>query len=67
MQLDLYHQVCLHGVNRHNSDLTFLAQCLQTYTDPYTAEPGYNDIGLCDISYITLDILWYQVLPDCYS
>jgi len=28
-------------------------------------EPGYNDIGLCDISYIASDILWYQIIPHC--
>jgi len=26
-------------------------------------EPGYNDIGLCDTSPITLDILWFQLIP----
>jgi hypothetical protein len=26
-----------------------------------TAEPGYNDICLCDTSSITSDILWYQL------
>jgi len=25
-----------------------------------TAEPGYNDIGLCDTLPIPSDILWYQ-------
>jgi hypothetical protein len=25
----------------------------------YTVEPGYNDIGLCDNSSITSDVLWY--------
>jgi hypothetical protein len=29
-----------------------------------TLEPGYNDIGLCDISSITSDIVWYQLIPD---
>jgi hypothetical protein len=28
-----------------------------------TVEPGYNDIGLCDISSITSAILWYQLIP----
>jgi len=28
-------------------------------------EPGYNDIGLCDISYIASDILRYQTIPHC--
>ena len=31
----------------------------------YTMEPGYNDIGLCDTSSITSDILWYQLVPHC--
>jgi hypothetical protein len=30
-----------------------------------TVEPGYNDIGLSDTSYITSDILWYQLIPHC--
>jgi hypothetical protein len=30
-----------------------------------TVEPGYNDIGLCDISPIASDILWYQLIPYC--
>jgi hypothetical protein len=28
-----------------------------------TVEPTYNDIGLCDISSIASDILWYQLIP----
>ena len=28
----------------------------------YTVEPVYNDIGLCDTSSITSDILWYQLI-----
>jgi len=32
---------------------------------PYTVEPGYNDIALCDTSPITSDILWYQLIPHC--
>jgi hypothetical protein len=27
-----------------------------------TVEPGYNDIGLCNTSYITLDVLGYQLI-----
>ena len=27
-----------------------------------TVEPGYNDIGLYDVSHIASDILWYQFL-----
>jgi len=27
----------------------------------YTVEAGYNDIGLCDTSSITSDILWQQL------
>ena len=33
--------------------------------DESTVEPVYNDIGLCDTSYITSDILWYQLIPHC--
>jgi len=25
----------------------------------------YNDIGLCDTSCMTSDILWYQLIPHC--
>jgi hypothetical protein len=28
-----------------------------------SVEPGYNDIGLYDISRIESDILWYQLIP----
>jgi hypothetical protein len=28
-----------------------------------TVEPGYNDIGLYDTSFITSDVLWYRFLP----
>jgi hypothetical protein len=31
----------------------------------YTIKPGYNDIGLCDISLIESDILWYQLIRHC--
>jgi hypothetical protein len=31
-----------------------------------TAEPGYNDIGLRDTSYITSHVPWYQLIPHCY-
>jgi hypothetical protein len=31
----------------------------------YTVDPGYNDIGLYDISSIASDILWYQLIPRC--
>jgi hypothetical protein len=30
-----------------------------------TAEPGYNDTGLCETSSITSDIPRYQLIPDC--
>jgi hypothetical protein len=30
-----------------------------------TVEPGYSDIGLCDISPITSDTAWYQLIPQC--
>jgi hypothetical protein len=30
-----------------------------------TVEPGYNDTGLYDISPITSDILWYQLISHC--
>ena len=30
-----------------------------------TVESGYNDIGLCDTPYITLDILRRQLIPHC--
>jgi len=28
-------------------------------------EAGYNDIGLCCTSFITLDILWHELIPRC--
>jgi len=28
-------------------------------------EPGYNDIGLCDILSIASAILWYQLISHC--
>jgi len=28
-----------------------------------TVKPSYNDIGLCDISSVASDILWYQLIP----
>jgi hypothetical protein len=34
-----------------------------THTHIQTAELGYNDLGLCDSSVITLYILWYQLIP----
>jgi hypothetical protein len=30
-----------------------------------TDESGYNEIGLCDTSFIASDILWYQLVPRC--
>ena len=29
----------------------------------YTAETGYNDIGVSDTSHITLDIMTYHLVP----
>jgi hypothetical protein len=31
----------------------------------HTVEPGYNDIGLYDISPVESDILWYQLIRHC--
>jgi hypothetical protein len=31
----------------------------------FTIEPVYNDIRLCDTSYITSDILWFQLISHC--
>jgi len=31
-----------------------------------TAEPGYKEIELCDTSYITSDIRWHQLIPNCW-
>jgi hypothetical protein len=30
-----------------------------------TVEPGPNNVDLCDISFLTLDILWNQLIPHC--
>ena len=30
-----------------------------------TVEPGYNDIGLYDTSFIASDILRYKLIPHC--
>jgi hypothetical protein len=35
------------------------------HANPFTDEPGYNDIGLYDISPIASDILSYQLIPHC--
>jgi hypothetical protein len=32
-----------------------------------TVEPGYDDIGLYDTSPVAPDILWYQLIPHCWS
>jgi len=44
----------------------FSVNYLKTEDRPNTVEPGYNDIALCDTSYITSDILRYQLIPRCY-
>ena len=31
----------------------------------HVVEPGYNDIGLCIVSSIASDILWYHLIPHC--
>jgi hypothetical protein len=33
----------------------------------HTVELGYNDISLCDTSYITSDVLWYKLIPHAYG
>jgi len=38
---------------------------MQNLMSQYTAEPGYNNIGLCDTPFITLDIQWYQLIFHC--
>jgi hypothetical protein len=35
------------------------------YASLNTVEPGYNDSGLNDITPITSDIMWYQLIPHC--
>jgi hypothetical protein len=30
-----------------------------------TVEPGHNDIGLCDVSSVASDIVWYRLIPHC--
>jgi hypothetical protein len=30
-----------------------------------TVDPGYNDIGLYDTSFIKSDILWFQLIRHC--
>jgi len=44
----------------------FSVNYLKTEDRPNIFEPGYNDIALCDTSYITSDILRYQLIPHCY-
>jgi len=31
----------------------------------YRVEPGYNDTGWCETPPITLDVLWYKLIPHC--
>jgi len=37
----------------------------ECFNDRYltTRELGYNNIGLCDNSFITSYIIWYQIIP----
>jgi len=45
--------------------------CIYIYTHvhiydyTHTVEPGCNDIGLCDTSYVTSYTLWYQLILHC--
>jgi hypothetical protein len=48
--------------NRTNNTGTFLNP---KHSKKITADPGYNDIGLCDTSSIASDILWYPLIPHC--
>jgi len=32
----------------------------------HAVKSGYNDIGLYDTSSIASDILWYQLIPNCW-
>jgi hypothetical protein len=38
-------------------------QMRMDYKKLTAVEPGYNDIGLYNTSYIASDILWYQLIP----
>jgi len=43
----------------------FLNSYFVYFTVQNTVEPGYNDTGICDTSYIAPDILSYQLIPHC--
>jgi len=30
----------------------------------YTVELGYKDLGLCDTSFITFYVQWYELIPN---
>jgi len=53
----LYSQLCLHQSGIFPSG--FLTK------PAYAVEPGYNDIGLCVLSSVASDILWYNLIPHC--
>ena len=42
-----------------------VSSCIQSIKDLFacTVELGYNDLGLCDTSFITLYIQWYELIP----
>jgi hypothetical protein len=48
---------------RHNKERKVILRL--KYSEVDTVEPGYNDIGLYDISSIASDILWDQLTPHC--
>jgi len=55
------------GLNPRLAELTLKVQCVNGlfYLEHQLSrqKPGYNDIGLCDTSFITPDMLWYQLIP----
>jgi hypothetical protein len=54
--------VCVY-THTHKHTTTHTNTYTHTHTHTHTPELGYNDLGLCDISVITLHILWYQLIP----
>jgi hypothetical protein len=52
-------------VTTHGAGQLFFLVSIFILNATCTVEPGYNDIGLYDASYIVSYILWYQLIPHC--
>jgi hypothetical protein len=54
---------CVPPLNYSNETSANSLEMLWKPLKRSTVEPGYNDIGLCDTSPISSDIVWYQLIP----